>query len=511
VAFHSILFERPEQRPGGEQQEAPAFFEDLNLDQVVQSITATREEYRLKPFFYAPLREVDAITYRHEVFRDLDGQALWECVRTFAQQMRAIREHLTQSDKLYYKYQKESWFLDAVGIYVEAVRALRDRLALADIASRGFLAFREYLSDYLASSPYTSLVAETAQVKEGLAQVTYCLHIQGNRITVSKYDLETDYAAEVEESFERFKRGAVKEYRTNFPNPPEMNHVEAGVLDLVAQLHPDVFLALDAFCDRHRGFVDETIATFDREVQFYVAYLDFVRRFTPAGLGFCYPRVSDRSKEIHAHDTFDLALANRLIPQRSTVVCNDFSLAGSERIFVVTGPNQGGKTTFARTFGQLHHLASIGCLVPGREAQLFLFDALFTHFEREETLSNLHGKLQDDLVRVHEILSSATPRSIVIMNEIFTSTTLRDALFLSKRVLERIVRLDLLCVWVTFVDELASLSRTVVSMVSTVAPEDPTVRTFKVLRRPADGRAYAVAIAEKYGLTRRRLKERLAR
>lgn len=75
--------------------------------------------------------------------------------------------------------------MDAVGIYVDTVRALRDRLALADIASRGFLAFREYLAEYLASSPYTALVAETAQVKEDLAQVTYCLRIQGSRITVS--------------------------------------------------------------------------------------------------------------------------------------------------------------------------------------------------------------------------------------------------------------------------------------------------------------------------------------
>ncbi len=511
MTFHSILFERSEQRVGVDQRQAPAFFGDLNLDQVLASITGAREEYRLKPFFYAPLPNVEAINYRQEIFRDLKDKGLWECVRSFAQKMRSMREHLAQADKLHDKYQKESWFLDAVGIYAEAVSDLRDGLTLAEVKSRGFLAFREYLSDYVESREFASLAAETATLQDHLAEVTYCLQIQGNRITVSKYDSEADYAAAVEDTFQKFKRGAVKEYRVTFPAWVEMNHVEAGILDRVALMYPDVFQTLDSYSDRHQHYLDQTIADFDREVQFYVAYLEYVHRFTPAGLSFCHPHVSDRSKEVSACDTFDLALANRLVSERSPVICNDFYLKDPERIFVVTGPNQGGKTTFARTFGQLHYLASIGCLVPGTEAHLFLFDRLFTHFEREEQLSNLRGKLQDDLVRIHDILRLATPSSIVIMNEILTSTTFRDALFLSKQVLAQITQLDLLCIWVTFVDELASLSGTTVSVVSTVAPEDPTLRIYKLTRKPADGRAYAAAIAEKYGLTYDRLKGRLQR
>jgi DNA mismatch repair ATPase MutS len=280
------------------------------------------------------------------------------------------------------------------------------------------------------------------------------------------------------------------------------------VLDFVAKLHPVPFTELEKYCERHREYRDPVIERFDREIQFYIAYHAYTEPIRAVGLEFCYPEVSE-SKEVGANNTFDLPLARKLTEDKAEVVRNDWHLGGNERIFVISGPNQGGKTTFARTFGQLHHLASIGCPVPGSQARLLLYDQLLTHFEKQEDLSDRHGKLEDDLVRVHDILQEATGQTVVVMNESFTSTTLDDATFLGAEVLKRMIALDVIGVYVTFVDELSLLGESIVSATSTVDEDDPTIRTFKVARRAADGLAYAAALAEKYGLTYQKLRERV--
>jgi DNA mismatch repair protein MutS len=289
-----------------------------------------------------------------------------------------------------------------------------------------------------------------------------------------------------------------------------MNHVEAGILTFVARLYPDIFNRLDQYFRDNQAYLDPTIGRWDREIQFYVGYLDYIEPIKGAGLQFCYPVLSEASKAVGGADTFDIALAHKLVADRVRVITNDFALSGRERIFVVSGPNQGGKTTFARTFGQLHWLGRLGCPVPGNEASLFLFDEILAHFEKEEDIHNHRGKLEDDLVRIHALLAEATPNSIVILNEIFTSTTLHDALFLARRVLDRLIALDVLCVCVTFMDELSAIGPQTVSLVSTVVPDNPAERTYHVVRKTADGRSYAMSIAEKYRVTYDKLKERLA-
>jgi len=509
MTFHSVLFERTEGRTRAEAVEQPAFFADLNCDQIVDAITARKQGYDLKPFFNTPLRDAETIRYRHEVMQDMEGEALMALIKAFAEQMIIVRRYLALVEKLDFHYHRRGWFLEAALVYCDAVSDLARDLGIASLRSPGLSAFRGYVTSYVDSLGFQSLRTEAHAVKGGLSGLEYCVSVRNDTVKVRQYEGETDYSEEVEKTFERFKQGAVKDYGTDLFKGSGMNHIEAQIVDFVAKLYPAQFAALDQFCASHSQFVDETIRVFDREIQFYVAYLEFAAGIKRKGLAFCYPQISATNREVYDCDGFDLALANALLYTDKPVICNDFVLEGPERVIVVSGPNQGGKTTFARMFGQLHYLASLGCPVPGSEARLFLFDQIVTHFEREEDIRNLRGKLQDDLVRIHDILARATPDSVLILNEIFASTSLDDAVFLSKEIMARVMDLDLLCVWVTFIDELSSLSEKTVSMVSTVVPENPAMRTFKIVRKPADGLAYALSIAEKHRLTYEQIKERI--
>jgi len=506
MPFTSILFTR-DQPPL--QKEPPAYFHDLALDRIVAALTRGRDEYNLAPLFHTRLHELDAIVFRQEVMRDLEEPAIRSAVNAFSRGMRTMRQILNPSEKRYYKFEKARWFLGAAQTYCEAVDALARALPDCPLRSRGMQALQAHLGEYVASAGFRTLQSDVRARLAELDAVRYCVRIKYDAVTVRRFEGELDERAAVEATFERFRRGAVKDYRSKLSEYSWMNHIEAQILDRVARLHPETFGALENFCALHAGFRDDALCGFERDVQFYIAWLEHTDRLHQAGLPFCYPRIGVRDKAVACRATFDLALADRLVAEKTPVVTNDFVLRGAERIFVVTGPNQGGKTTFARTFGQLHHLALLGCPVPGTEAKLFLFGRLFTHFEREETIANLRGKLHDDLVRIHEILRQADAQSIVVINEIFASTTLDDALYLAERVMRRLSALDALGVVVTFLDELAAFDAKTVSMASTVNPDILAERTFKVLRKPADGLAYALAIAEKHRVGYRQLRERI--
>jgi DNA mismatch repair protein MutS len=509
-AFRSILFPPGLDSLRTEHGDQPACFVDLNLDQIIAGVVAKRDEDVLRPILYSPYRNEKIVRYRQAVFGDLERSDVFAIFPAFCGAMRTVRANLGYAEKISYKSHRHTVILRAAWLYCETITALVHNLRFVVLQSQGLNDLLAYLAAYTSAQAFSVLARETKNLRTTLSKLSYGMLFRGDKVTVRKYASEPDYTATILERFAKFRDMDVQP-----PTPPKpkddfsLNHIEAGILEFVGRLFPEQFRRLEDYVARHASFIDDVLARFDREIGFFVAYLAFIDPLKSAGLPFCHPDVSGWSKETSVVQSFDLALAAKQLKEKGTVVCNDFHLTGAERLIVVSGPNQGGKTTFARMFGQLHFLAGLGCPVPGKSAALFLPDHLFTHFEREENITNLRGKLEDELFRLHESCEAMTPDSVIVLNEIFNSTSLSDQVFLSTKVLQKILAVDAVGVCVTFIDALSTLSEKTVSMVSTVDPDDPAHRTFEIIGRPADGLAYALSLAEKHGVTYERLRLRV--
>lgn len=508
MEFLSILFPTSGEKTEA-QNEVPHYFSDLNLDQLVNAILHNQWNEDIKTVYYSPVVDLDTIIYRQNIAQDLENNELKETIKAFCRDMGKVRNYLKTASSLYYQNFKNGWLMEAIALYAHAVADLVENLEKQPLLSVGLTGFRDYLRRYYQSDQFAGLLEATKSLKSKLAAVQYCVIIKDNWVRVKKYEGEEDYSVRVQQAFEKFKQKEVRNYSVDIRSTGGMGHVESRILDCVSSLFPEVFKDLDEYCLKYKSVQDPIIQQFDREIQFFISYLDFIQDIKTHGLRFCYPTLLTTHKNVHLKSGFDLTLAFRNTRENIPVVCNDLDLNGTERIIVVSGPNQGGKTTFARMFGQVHYLARLGLPVPGLEAELYIYDELYTHFEKEEDIRSLRGKLQDELIRIQSILDNATTRSIIIMNEIFTSTSLSDAVFLSKEIIQKITELDALCVCVSFIDELSTLNDHTISMVSTVDAHSNYARTFKIIRKPADGRAYAISIVDKHGLTQKTIMERI--
>ena len=508
--FRSILFPSGWESQRAELNEQPPSFIDLNLDQVVAKIVTERDAEVLRPIFYSTYRSEEIIHYRQGVFADLERAEVFQAFPVFCEMMRTVRANLAYAEKISQKRHRHMVILRGIHLYCDGILSLLHSLEALTLKSAGLADFRHYLAGYAQSEAFARLATEARRLRELLSHLSYETLFRGDKVNVRKYASEPDYAVTVLERFSRFRETNIEPPEPEQPKDDfSLNHIEEGILEFVGRLFKSEFEALENYVGQHSGFIDNVIAAFDREIGFFIAYLAFIEPLKRTGLPFCYPDASATSKDTQVSGSFDLALAAKLVPENHRVVCNDFYLHGRERMLVVTGPNQGGKTTFARMFGQLHFLAALGCHVPGRQARVFLPDQIFTHFEREEDITNLRGKLEDDLVRLHHTCQVMTSDSVIVLNEIFNSTSLEDQVFLSTKVLQQVIATDAIGICVTFIDALSTLSEKTVSMMSTVMPNDPARRTFEVIRKPADGLAYALSLAEKHGVTYERLRTRL--
>ncbi|MET3036872.1 hypothetical protein ABXT08_12255 [Chryseobacterium sp. NRRL B-14859] len=511
MSFLSILFPHTQELYDESRSGTLPFMADLNLDSVIDEIILGREEYNLRPIFNRWPLEKEVILYRQQIMSEIENETINTGLLGFSNEMKAMRTMLKNAVTCRYEYHRERLFLDSVYAYCQAVLNLEEKLSSIQLSSDGLKNFSSFISAYVSSEPFQSQLKVAEELIQEMGKVRYDLEIDGLLVKVLPYRPQTDYDTEIRSFYSKFIEGQNKDYRESFPVSMQMNDVEALILKGIATLYPELFNRLSVFYQQYQNFRDDRISGFDREIQFYLAYGDYCRKISNCGSPFCIPEIVNGQEDISVSETFDIALAAQLAKEDKKPVLNDLTFSGNERIIIVSGPNQGGKTTFARSFGQLHYLAALGVAVPGSSACLLLCDMVYTHFEKAEDIQLQQSKLESDLNRMHTIITNATQKSVVILNEIFSSTTLLDSKFLSEKLIEHLQNIGSYCIWVTFIDELSALSCSAFNMSTGIDSEDSGAkRTYKITRQCPDGKAYALSLAEKYQLTFNQLINRIA-
>ncbi|NMD57245.1 MULTISPECIES: MutS-related protein [Tsukamurella] len=484
----------------------PGYFADLGLDRIVDAVAA--HDPAIVPLFRSRAPTVPVARYRQDLCRALrrDGD-LVAGLRRFGAAMAEMRAARSNAERLRLRPECDAWALDGARRYLAAVAGLRETLAVVADPPAALSDLRAHLDTLIDSPEHRETAHDAADVAAQLAGVEYTVRIKKSDVRVGRYQGEPDYGAEVAAVFERFRVDGGARRAEAAPVRPGLDGVEAAILTDVTALFPDAFRALARFRERHAGDDDPVLARVDLEIRWYLGCLDFIARLEAAGVPFTVPAIADGTV-LDAHGTVDLALAADLVRRGLPVVGNDLRLGADERVLVITGPNHGGKTALARAFGQIHHLAALGLPVPGTDVTIGLFDELFTQFERPESADDRRGRLEADIEGMRAILTAATGRSVVVMNETFASTSVEDGARLGAAVVGRLVATGARCAYVTFVDEIAHLGDGVVSMTADV-PVEPSARTFRVRRGRPQGLAHAAALARRHGLDAEALRRRI--
>ena len=482
---------------------------DLRMDRIIEFFEDHGKYRSNADVFIHPLNDRENIIFRQEVMKDFENTELRNKIRLFANNLRSLEAQL---EKMQHIKSEQLNLIECSNIllvvkkYCEEIERFPKEIT-PYIESEGMKSILTGIHEYINGEQFHTVKIKLGSLYESLQKIQFCMLIKDGSFKIRPSENEKCVEDEIAKIFMRFVENSGKIENNSRCGIRNASHIDEAVLKQLSKWYGKEMENVRIFAGEYRDIIDSEILQFAEEVFFYIRWQDMISPLREKGLKFCYPKFSDR-EQIYCEEGFDLALGLELIGKNKTIVSNSFYLKNDEKVIIVSGPNQGGKTTFARSFGQAFYLASLGCSIPGAKAVMRCSDRIFTHFEKEETRGAEGGKLQDDISRLHEIMKEATSESVLVINEIYSSTTLQDAVYLGTRMMEEISQKGCIAICVTFLDELADYDEHTVSMMST-RDEATRKRSYKIVRKTADGVADAMSLATYYGLDYQCLKRRL--
>lgn len=232
--------------------------------------------------------------------------------------------------------------------------------------------------------------------------------------------------------------------------------------------------------DHVLGFFD----TLRTETAFFVGCINLHERLERLGVPTCMPEVAPLGSYSLSFD--DLCDASLALSMNRPVVANSLDATG-RHLIVISGANQGGKTSFLRAIGIAQFLMQHGVFVPAKRFVSDETSGLFTHFRHEEDATMTSGKFDEELVRLDDLVDQVKPGAMILFNESFASTNEREGSEIARQVVTALLERNMRVLFVThmydFAHSLAEKARPDYLFLLAERTEDGT-RTFRL--RPGD-------------------------
>lgn len=378
------------------------------------------------------------------------------------------------------KIEGESKLLNAIKIFLEYLDILSrmDELFYGfhdKFKSEGLKELSNIISNYIKSDDYKEL----NELLEGLIKP---LQRNGNMRFIVKRNsaFKLTEAALVEIREKNFYEGTYE--NANIKNIIELN-IKNGLKKIISKIPNDkknysaspiinLQLTENAMEIREKALnhicniistITSSIASFIRNLKndllFFEGAVKLVQKLCEFGLPLCVPEIVGTEERVfEVKDTYDLSftlLLSKNMEHMNSIITNDVFMNNKGRMLIITGPNQGGKTTYIRSLGIVQVLAQAGILVPASSAKISPVDRIYSHFPVEERPDGNTGRLGEELKRFADIIKVVTPKSLVLMNESFASTNSIEGTKIAEDILKGLSIIGTRTVFVTHLYELA--------------------------------------------------------
>jgi DNA mismatch repair ATPase MutS len=198
--------------------------------------------------------------------------------------------------------------------------------------------------------------------------------------------------------------------------------------------------------------VESFLHVLRRELAFHIGCLNLADQLAQLSEPIAFPEPAPAGeRRLTCRSLYDVTL---VLTMQRQVVGNDVTAEGKELV-IITGANQGGKSTFLRSVGLAQLMMQAGMFVPAESFSANVCRGLFTHYKREEDASMQSGKLDEELARMSSIVDSLTPGAMVLFNESFAATNEHEGSEIARQVVGALLDRHIKVLFVTHLYEFA--------------------------------------------------------